>query len=1139
MPITGRFEADFTKFLDAVRSAEVALVDMDKGAAGVSKRLENLTVSFSGRRVIQEATLMATALEQAGGTSKLTASELERVGAKAAEAAEKLTRLGYDVPPGIQKLADETAHLREKNDDAGISVTKLVESYLTAQAIIGGLKAVFNALTGEISRSITAAADAEKAHNQLVAALKAQGTATPEVVSAFGDYATALQRSTIYQDDAIESAESLLVLVGNVMPRDMEKALKATTDLASGLGKDLNEAALLVAKAAEGNTNALKRSGIVIDETKAKAEGFGYVLDEIEKKFSGQAAALAGTYEGRLKQLGNTWNNVEESIGRVITQNATVLRAFELINGVIDQQTGELKDNATATNLVSEAVILTVRAFGSLAEGIDLVQTGGSGFMITIRNMAAALANLGITAISISRYLEPGVFKLGGGQQAIDALKNAVAELGARNESTTQRSIAFGNALQGVVARARDLAADLEKTKGKTVDLAKGTDTAKDAWERSTKSIDQTKEKTLEFATTIGLLDGEWNKAADGITIAGDHLSTVIPLFATLAKGLDPQMTDALDKARASMSAMGETFNEFHGGLTIAGDEMATITIPLFSKLPNVAAQATEQISKAGVAMQETFSDKLFNKLDDIDKILSHIPGKFAEIAAVAARTGKAVLKNLEQGDVFGALVSAAVGAIEVVGKLFHNAEKEINPVRQAFVDAAGGLDALNKHAHDAGTTLDQLLNAKNPEQYKAAIDALNKSFAAMDAHVKAVGDGIKKAVGGTNALADSLLSPLKDLQGQMDKAFSDFGKSSTSLAKLLLKKPGKDDAAAKEYGLDLASQIDGAMRAALGADTSFSDLGKKLAGAIADIQPSFEHLGQYVAATFAAQIHEGASAFEAFSALAPAFADLQAGIEEFGLKSTKTIDQLLKIQGVVGANKDIADSVQALSDIYDGLTESGYLTKDLFESFAEDISHQFDLLVSRGADGKTAMQLMQPELQKLWEGQQKFGDITDESTKKLLEQAEKQGLVGEDMKSVNDKILDVLVSIAKVFGADLPKSMQSMVEATKKANKDAQAELNKLHAPDLTVGIHFNVDQFPDVGDGFGKGAEPIRAAGGFEGRVTQPTLFLAGEAGPENVSIGQGGGGGHDSRLLQEIRDLLKGMPRMFRDGAMGAAV
>ena len=45
--------------------------------------------------------------------------------------------------------------------------------------------------------------------------------------------------------------------------------------------------------------------------------------------------------------------------------------------------------------------------------------------------------------------------------------------------------------------------------------------------------------------------------------------------------------------------------------------------------------------------------------------------------------------------------------------------------------------------------------------------------------------------------------------------------------------------------------------------------------------------------------------------------------------------------------------------------------------------------------------------------------------------------------------------------------------------------------------------------------GGNIFPAAGGFEGTVTQPTLFLAGEAGPEGVSIrpkGKGGGGGGD---------------------------
>ncbi len=138
--------------------------------------------------------------------------------------------------------------------------------------------------------------------------------------AAYLGYADALQKTTIFQDDAIEASESLLVQIGNVMPKDMEKALTATTELASGLGIDLNQATMLVAKAAEGNTAALKKAGVVIDETTAKSGDFGKVLDAVTAKFGGQAAAIAGTYQGRLIQLSNTWNNVEESIGRVITQ---------------------------------------------------------------------------------------------------------------------------------------------------------------------------------------------------------------------------------------------------------------------------------------------------------------------------------------------------------------------------------------------------------------------------------------------------------------------------------------------------------------------------------------------------------------------------------------------------------------------------------------------------------------------------------------------------------------------------------------------------------------------------------------------------------------------------------------------------
>jgi len=108
MAITGKFEADFSGFVGAIDKAQIALVDLSSGAGRVESSLNRMTDQFSGRRLIQEAALMVTAIENAGGASRLTAKELELVGTKANDAAAKLKALGIEVPPGIQRIADET-----------------------------------------------------------------------------------------------------------------------------------------------------------------------------------------------------------------------------------------------------------------------------------------------------------------------------------------------------------------------------------------------------------------------------------------------------------------------------------------------------------------------------------------------------------------------------------------------------------------------------------------------------------------------------------------------------------------------------------------------------------------------------------------------------------------------------------------------------------------------------------------------------------------------------------------------------------------------------------------------------------------------------------------------------------------------
>src|ERR1700741_3815066 len=102
MALTAHFDADFSSFITAVDQATAKLRGFESGAATVEKQLNRMADAFSGQKIISDATLMAKAVEEIGGASKLTATELQRVTATATEAIDKMKRMGIEVPPGLQ-----------------------------------------------------------------------------------------------------------------------------------------------------------------------------------------------------------------------------------------------------------------------------------------------------------------------------------------------------------------------------------------------------------------------------------------------------------------------------------------------------------------------------------------------------------------------------------------------------------------------------------------------------------------------------------------------------------------------------------------------------------------------------------------------------------------------------------------------------------------------------------------------------------------------------------------------------------------------------------------------------------------------------------------------------------------------------
>jgi hypothetical protein len=516
---------------------------------------------------------------------------------------------------------DRAVQQAEQGIDGFVAgVAEVATGMLSAQAIMNGLSAAWQAFTGFLDDSVKSAEAAEVAHAKMVTALEAQHTALPSVVSAYGDYATALQKTTIYSDDALQASEALLTQVGNVMPRDMEKALQATTNLASGLGIDLHDATMIVAKAAEGNTNALKKVGVVFDESGGKVQSFGTVLDAITAKFEGQAAVLAGTYQGRLQQLSNAWDSFQGAMGRVIVQNATVLKAIELVTGAIDSNTGELKDNATATTFISDAVILlakgfdlTLAAINALVEGYALLDRAGTSAATHMLTAFASVADTMLTVANATKYLNPQFYT---GELATNMAALAVAsqqfhtrltDIGAASDetqkSTARWSAAIGTAREGLAG----MITQLEATRGQTVATTEATKGATNAWDLHTTSIAAGTEAAKQAAIAAKAMEEQQNRA---VTIVEGKIAEIIKAWAGYSAAVvaashdttQKQIDDVYLNAAAQIAAMEKAKTgsiQAYEAIQAAADQLAGNIVA-----KNIEADATTRAHYQLVADQ-------------------------------------------------------------------------------------------------------------------------------------------------------------------------------------------------------------------------------------------------------------------------------------------------------------------------------------------------------------------------------------------------------------------------------------------------------------------------------------------------------------------------------------------------------
>lgn len=219
----------------------------------------------------------------------------------------KLSILG-DVDNLTKSLKTATTDVDSFGDKIG-KVGKVIGAAFVAAAAAAGAYAVKIGIDG-----VNAALEDEKAQRILALTLENTTNATNAQIAAVETYITQTALATGVTDDELRPALSRLVR-STKDTEEAQKLLALALDISSATGKPLEAIANSLGKAYDGNTNALGKLGLGIDQSILKTKDFNKVYESLRGSFAGFAAQEANTFQGRLDRLNVAFDEAKETIG--------------------------------------------------------------------------------------------------------------------------------------------------------------------------------------------------------------------------------------------------------------------------------------------------------------------------------------------------------------------------------------------------------------------------------------------------------------------------------------------------------------------------------------------------------------------------------------------------------------------------------------------------------------------------------------------------------------------------------------------------------------------------------------------------------------------------------------------------------
>jgi len=312
---------------------------------------------------------------------------------------------------------------------------KQVKSFGKVFAGVFGTAALLN----YSKKAVQAFAADEKAAKALEQQLKNTGYAFS--APAVEMYIANLQKASGVLDDDLRPAfQSILTVTGSITKS--QEALNTALNVSAATGKSLTEVSQALAKGYAGQTTALTRLGAGLSKATLKSGDMNKILEELNTKFAGQAAARLDTYTGKMDQLKVASANAAETIGKSLLDAISSLSR----GGTISSLGTQIEDVANSVSYLITGISELGVELKKLTN-INVPTPGGGGWLdFILRNapVVSAYYNAGKskqTAFQPARET-PAMGRIAAQQRKLEAaaLKNSVALRKAENDQLKKKS---------------------------------------------------------------------------------------------------------------------------------------------------------------------------------------------------------------------------------------------------------------------------------------------------------------------------------------------------------------------------------------------------------------------------------------------------------------------------------------------------------------------------------------------------------------------------------------------------------------------------------------------------------------------------------------------------------------------------